>query len=204
MALPRWLPAKDASALTVLCALLTVCAIALAAVMPGMTHASPSGSWPADARSMAGDVAHRWAANVPDTARLGAEPPGACQRLDGRHVACSIAIVVLASDGTGTRPWRCAATALVSRGGAAHRARTRCTPFPTASVAPAPVEALGTAYALQVNGDTACLAAYGGRTTCVMHYRGPRAERCVGAASVARTRPERSFALGTPVCRHQP
>jgi hypothetical protein len=203
MALSRWFPAKDASALTALCALLTVCAIALAAVMPGMTRASSSGSWPVDARSMAGDVAHRWLANVPDTARLGAEPPGSCQRLDGRHVACSIAIVVLASDGTAARPWRCAATALVSRGGAGRRVRTRCTPFPAPAIAPAPAEALGAAYALQANGDTSCLPANGRRTTCVMRYRRPRAQRCLGAASVSRMHPEHSFALGTPVCRHE-
>jgi hypothetical protein len=204
MALQRWFPAKDAFALTALCALLMVCAIAVAAVMPQITRASASGAWPADARSMAGNLALRWAAKVPDTARLGAEPPGSCQRLDRRQAACSIAIVVLVSDGTGTRPWRCAATALVSRGGAARRVRTRCTPFPTPSVAPTPVETLGTAYALQANGDTACLPANGGRTTCVMRYRGSPATRCVGAASVPRTRPERSFALGTPVCRPEP
>jgi hypothetical protein len=201
MALQRWLPAKDASALTTLCALLTVCAIAVAAALPQITRAAPSGAWPADARSMAGNLTLRWAAKVPDTARLGAEPPGICQRMDSRQAACSIAIVVLATDRTGTRPWRCAATALVSRGGVSRRVHTRCTRFPSASLAPAPVETLGAAYALQANGDTACLPANDGRTTCVMRYRGPRAQRCVGAASVPRTRPERSFALGTPVCR---
>jgi hypothetical protein len=202
MALHRWLPAKDASALTALCALLTVCAIALAAAMPQITRASPSGAWPADARSIAGDLALRWSANVPDTARLGAEPPGSCHRLDGRHAACSIAIVVLASDGTATRPWRCAATALISRTGAGHRVRTRCTPFPAPSAPPA-IAALGTAYALQANGDTACLPANDGRTTCVMRYRGTARTRCLGAASVPSARPERAFALGTPVCRRE-
>jgi hypothetical protein len=54
---------------------------------------------------------------------------------------------------------------------------------------------------VQANGDTACLPANDGRTTCAMRYRGPRAERCIGAASVPRTHPERSVAIGAPVCR---
>jgi hypothetical protein len=200
MALQRWFLAKDAPALSALCALLAVCTVALAAALPPITRASSPGTWPADARSMAGTLALRWSASVPDTARLGAEPPGSCQRLDRRHAACSIAIVILAGDGKATRPWRCAATALVSRGGTAHRTRTRCTPFPAPSATDA-FAALGTAYALKANGDTACLPANDGRTTCVMRYRTPRSERCIGAASVPRTRPERSFAIGTPVCR---
>jgi hypothetical protein len=187
-------------------------AIVLAGVGSGITRASQTadaahGAWPADARSMAGNLALRWSANVPDTARLGAEPPGSCTRVDGQHAACSIAIVVLASDGKAQRPWRCSASALIARVGrqlVARRADTRCVPFPSPSSAPAPDAALGTAYALRANGDTSCLPANGGRTTCVMRYRGPKAQWCVGAASVPRKHLVRSVALGAPVCLQEP
>jgi hypothetical protein len=144
-----------------------------------------------------------WSASVPASARLGAEPPGRCRRLDGRHAACPIAIVVLASDAQGRRPWRCSANVVVSRRGdklAGQRTHTRCVPFPPPAGVPEPVAALGTAYALHANGDIACLPGRDGRVTCAMSYRGPTAERCVAAASVPLAHPVRSIALGAPVC----
>jgi hypothetical protein len=187
-------------------------AIVLAGVVPGITRASQTanvahGAWPADAHSIARNLALRWSNKVPDTARLGAEPPGTCHRVDGQHAACSIAIVVLVSDGKGQWPWRCSASALISRAGdrlVGRRADTRCLRFPSLSSAPDPGAALGAAYALQANGDTSCLQANGGRTTCVMRYRGPNAKWCVSAASVPRNRPARSIALGAPICRQRP
>jgi hypothetical protein len=193
--------------------LLAAGAIALAALVPGITRASQAGeggsgasasAWPADARSTARAVAAGWSAEVRATAVVGIEPPGRCQAIDGRHAACPIAIVVLVSEAAGQRPWRCSATALVSRAGdqlVGRRSKTRCVRFPAASAAPPPIAVLGAAYAIRANGDVACLPANDGRATCVMRYRGRGSERCLGAASVPRTRPERSFALGTPVCR---
>ena len=198
-------------------ALLAVGAIALATAMPGDAHASqthvgpPSradavaaDAWPTAARSTARTVALRWSADVPADARLGAEPPGRCRRVDGRHAACPIAIAVLASDARGPRPWRCSATVLVSRTGgrlAAQRTDTRCTPFPPPSAVPDPRASLGTALALGANGDITCLPAGDGRVTCVMIHAGPSTERCIAAASVALRRLTRSIALGAPVCR---
>jgi hypothetical protein len=186
--------------------LLIVGAIAAASAMPDATRAShaETGAWPAGARSMARTVAVHWAADVPATARLGTEPPGRCRPLNGRHAACPIAIVVLASDAKGRRPWRCSATVLVSRAGdrlATERQNTRCTPFPTPSAVPDPAAAIGTAVALDANGDIACLPAGDARVTCVMRYTAPTAGHCIAAASVPHRRPARSVALGAPVCR---
>jgi len=197
--------------------LLVLGAIVLATVMAGhasasqtqvegASHSQPAAAdaWPTAARSHARTVALRWSAKVPATARLGAEPPGRCRRLDGRHAACPIAIAILASDGARQRPWRCSATVRVARTGdqlAGQRTDTRCTPFPPPSAVPEPAAALGTAFALDANGDTACLPASDGRVTCVMRYAAPTAERCTGAASVPLRRPARSIALGAPVCR---
>lgn len=180
--------------------------IAVATAMPGATQASqaPAGAWPAAARSMARTVAVHWSANVPATARLGTEPPGSCRRLDARHAACPIAIAILASDAKGRRPWRCSATVLVSLTGdrlATERKNTRCTPFPPPSAVPDPAAAVGTAVALDANGDVACLPAGDGRVTCVMRYTAPTAGHCIAAASVPHRRPARSVALGAPVCR---
>lgn len=180
-------------------------AIAVATAMPGATRASQAhaDAWPAAARSMARTVAVRWSAEVPAAARLGAEPPGRCRRLDGRHAACPIGIAVLANDGKGHRPWRCSATVRVVRTGdglAAQRTNTHCTPFPPASAVPDPAAAIGAAVALGANGDIACLPAGDGRVTCVMRYTAPAAARCIAAASVPQRRPARSIALGAPVC----
>jgi hypothetical protein len=188
-----------------LLALLTVGAIALATAMPVLarTETPPTDAWPAAARSTARTAALRWSANVPATARLGAEPPGRCRRLDARHAACPIAITVLASDAARRRPWRCSATVRVARTGdrlAGQRTNTRCTPFPRPSAMPDPAAALGTALALDANGDIACLPASNGRVTCVMRYVAPTSAHCIGAASVPRGRPARSIALGAPVC----
>lgn len=104
----------------------------------------------------------------------------------------------------GRRPWRCSATVLVSRTRgrlAGERTNTRCAPFPPPAAVPDPAAALGTAFALDVNGDIACLPANDGRVTCMMRYVAPTAERCIGAASVPLRRPARSIALGAPVCR---
>jgi hypothetical protein len=186
--------------------LLIVGVIAAASAMPDATRASHAnaGAWPAGARSMARTVAVHWSADVPVAARLGAEPADSCRRLDGRHAACPIAIAVLASDAKGRHPWRCSATVLVSLTGdrlATERKNTRCTPFPRPSAVPDPAAAVGTAVALDANGDIACLPAGDGRVTCVMRYTAPTAGRCIAAASVPHRRPARSVALGAPVCR---
>src|SRR5215218_8740040 len=186
--------------------LLTLGAIALGTGTPevGRAHSAPASAWPAGARSTARTVALRWSANVDASARVGAESPARCRRLDGRHAACPIAITVLARDARGRRPWRCSATVLVSRTGArlaARRTNTRCTPFPPPSAVPDPAAALGTALALDANGDIACLPASDGRVTCVMSYTAPTAEHCIGAASVRFRRPARAVALGPPLCR---
>ncbi len=184
---------------------LTVAATVAVSLTAAVTRASqPHGAWPETARSMAHAVALRWSADVPATARVGAEPPRGCRRLDRLHVACPIGIVVLANDARGRRPWRCTATVLVSRTNgelATRRTHTRCAAFPPPSPVPDPAAALGTALALNANGDIACLPATRGRTTCVMRYRTPTAQRCLGAASVPTTRPERAIALGAPRCR---
>ena len=180
-------------------------AIAVATAMPGATRASQAhaDAWPASARSIAGTVAVRWSAEVPAAARLGVEPPGHCRRLDGRHAACPIAIAVLANDAKGRRPWRCSAIVRVARTGdrlATQRTGTHCTPFPPASPVPDPAAAVGTAFALDANGDIACLRANDGRMTCVMRYTAPTSGHCIAAASVPHRRPARSIALGAPVC----
>jgi hypothetical protein len=198
-----------ASSRAQLFALLFVGAIALASGMPDVARAdsAQAGAWPTVARSKARSVALRWSADVPASARVGAEPPGRCRRLDGRHAGCPIAITVIARDARGRWPWRCSATVLVSRTGdklAGQRTNTRCAPFPRPSAVPDPAAALGTALALDANGDIACLPAIDGRVTCVMSYTAPTAQHCVGAASVPFGRPSRSVALGAPVCRARP
>jgi hypothetical protein len=182
--------------------LLALGAIALMTATPDVTRASQSQV--EAARATARSVALRWSANVPATARLGAEPPGRCRRLDAGHAACPIAIAVLATGAQGARPWRCSATVLVSRTGdrlGGQRTNTRCAPFPPPAAVPDPAATLGTAFALGANGDVACLRANDGRVTCVMVHAGPIAQRCVGAASVPLRRPAHSIALGAPVCR---
>jgi hypothetical protein len=179
--------------------LLTVGAIVSAAAASAVQAAGPS---PEDARSTARAVALRWAANVPNAARLGTEPTGQCRRVDPERYACPIAIVVLGNDGKARRPWRCSATALITGDRELHgrRTRTHCAPFPPATTPPDPAGAIGTALALQANGDTACLPAHDRRVTCVMRYRGPNATHCLGAASVPVQRLIRSIALGPPRC----
>jgi hypothetical protein len=180
--------------------IVTIAATVAVCLTAAVTHASQRhGAWPETARSMAHAVALRWSADVPATARVGAEPPGGCRRLDRLHVACPIGIVVLANDARGRRPWRCRATVLVSRTNgdlAARRTDTQCAAFPPPSAVPDPAAALGTALALNANGDIACLPATPARTTCVMRYRTPTAQHCLGAASVPTTRPARAIALG--------
>jgi hypothetical protein len=171
-----------------------------AVVVPSFTRAAAADPEPTTAHSMAGNVELLWAADVRPTARLGAEPAGGCRRVDDRRTSCPIAIVVLARDGSGQRPWRCSATVLVTRAGghlAAQRSGSRCAPFPRPAAVPDPRAALGTATALQANGDITCLAAGTGRATCVMRY----ARRCIGAASVPLGRPAHAVALGAPICR---
>jgi hypothetical protein len=207
MAMHRWSFSKAARARSRLASarrlvvLLAVGATVLAIVTPDATRAAQAdGAWPAGARSMAGTVASHWAANVPATARLGAEPPGHCRRLDSEHAGCRIAIAVLANGDVGRRPWRCSATVMVSRAGdrlAGWRTHTRCTPFPPPSAVPDPAAALGTAVALHANGDIACLPAGSARVTCVMSYAAPTGQPCMGAASVPLSRPARSVALAS-------
>jgi hypothetical protein len=144
--------------------------------------------WPAAARAEANAAAARWSANVLPTARLGAEQPGRCRQMDAAHAACPIAIVVLARDTAGRRPWRCSATVVVSRAGdrlTSRRTATRCAPFPR----PAAV------------GDLACLPANDSRTTCVMTYVARTGERCRRAVSTPPGRPDRAVALYGPTCR---
>jgi hypothetical protein len=175
---------------------------------PGLASAAssplaPAGAWPAAARAMAGTVAARWAAGVRASAKLGAEPPGSCRRLDGRHAACPIGIAVLANGPAGRRPWRCSATVLVARAGtglAGRRMNSRCAPFPSPPAIPDPAAAIGTAVALQANGDIACLPANDARVTCVMTYVARSSERCTAAASVPLRRLPSSVALGPPLC----
>jgi hypothetical protein len=161
-------------------------------------------AWPAAARPTAHTMAQRWAADVRADARLGAEPTARCHRLDDRHAACPVAIVILARDAAGQRPWRCTAKVLVYRA-AGHVAGTRtdshCVPFPEPSPVPDPAEMFGTAFALDANGDVACLPGNGHRATCVMSYASPTGGRCFGAASVPLGRPSRAVALDAPVCR---
>ena len=166
-----------------------------AIVLPGVAHASQGAAEAASA------AARAWAADVPATARLGAEPAGRCRRLDARHAACPIAVVVLARDGAGRRPFRCTATVRVADQVAGRRTNTHCKPFPALTEVPDPAGQLGTALALAANGYVTCLPANGGRLTCVMRYARPDGSRCVGAASVPRARLARSIALGPPVCR---
>jgi hypothetical protein len=178
-------------------AVLAVGAIVVGTALPGFALASHGAIAAADA------AARAWAADVPASARLGAEPAGRCRRVDDRHAACPIAIVVLAHDSAGRRPFRCSANVRVSRTAdrvAGQRTDTRCRPFPPLTDLADPLGALGTAFALSANGDVTCLPANAGRVTCVMRYPGPAATRCFGAASVPRARLERSVALGPPVC----
>jgi hypothetical protein len=174
--------------------LLVVGAIGLATTLPVAAQASQT--------DVAHAVALRWSASMPATARLGAEPPSRCRRLDARYGACPIAIVVLVRGARSQRPWRCAATVVVSRSGrrrAAQRSNTHCTPFPRPSATPDPAAALGTAVALNANGDVACLPASEGRMTCVMSYPAPTSEGRTAAVSVPLGRPARAIALGAPL-----
>jgi hypothetical protein len=161
-------------------------------------------AWPAAARPTAHTAAQHWSANVRADARLGAEPTGRCQRLDDRHAVCPVAIVILARNADGQRPWRCTAKVLVSRV-AGHvdgtRTDTHCVPFPEPSAVPDPAAMFGTAFALNANGDVACLPGNGRRATCVMTYASATGARCLGAASVPLGRPSRAVALDAPVCR---
>lgn len=205
MATHRWSLARAASPLV----LLAVGAISLGTVMPdvaGATRASTASAdaWPTAARSMAGTVAQRWAANVPATARLGSEPPGRCRRVDGTHATCPIAIAIMARGAADRSPWRCSATVMVWRAGdelTGRRSGTHCTPFPRPAAVPDPRAAIGTAFALSANGDVACLPARDRRVTCVMTYVAPPGRRCTAAASVPLGRIASSVALGEPLCR---
>jgi hypothetical protein len=194
--------AGGCGALATSCArLLLVLATSAIAVTSVTARASEAHVGAVDA---ARTVALRWFETVPVTARVGAEPPGACRRLDTQRFACTIGIVVLVNDGHSRRPWRCSAMALVSGVGdelRARRANTRCEPFPPLTEVADPAGQIGTAFALHANGNVSCLRAGGGRLTCVMRYRGPTATRCVGAASVPVKDLQRAAALGTPVCR---
>jgi hypothetical protein len=179
--------------------------IALAAILAIALAAEPAAAapWPAAARAQAAATAARWSAHVVAAARLGAEPPGRCRHIDADHAGCAIAIAVLARDVNGPRPWRCSATAVVSRAGdrlTSRRTATRCVPFPRPALRDG-AASFGSAIALGANGDLACLTASSARTTCVMTYRTPTGEHCVRAASVPRARPARSVALGEPICR---
>jgi hypothetical protein len=187
-----------------ICLALALLGVWLLLVLPNGAGAttSPDG-WAATARATAGTVAQRWSAEIPADARLGAEPVGRCNRVDGRHATCHVAIALLASDRVGRRPWRCATTVMVSRTSgrpAARRTGSRCTPFPKPAAVPDPRAALGTAHALGAAGDLACLPAGTGRVTCVLRYRGAGGSRCVGAASVPLHRFASAVALGEPVC----
>jgi hypothetical protein len=176
-------------------------AVALSILVAAPASAAP---WPAAARAEANAGAARWSADVLPAARLGAEPPGRCTQIDTAHAACPIAIVVWARDYAGRRPWRCSATAVVSRAGdrlTSRRTATRCAPFPRPAAVPDPAASLGAAVALGANGDLACLPANDSRTTCVMTYVARTGERCLRAASVPPGRPARAVALGEPICR---
>jgi hypothetical protein len=176
--------------------------LALAAV--ALPCSALAAEWPAAARPTAAAVAHAWAVDVSIAARLGAEPAGGCRALDATRAACPIAIALLARDGVGPRPWRCAATVVVSRAGGpvtARRTGTHCTAFPPRAPAPDPAAMFGTAFALDAVGDLTCLPAGAGRTTCVMSYVAPTGQRCLRAASVPLAVLGRSRALGPALCQ---
>lgn len=176
--------------------------LALAAVVAA--GPASAAEWPAAARPTAAAVAQGWAAGVASAARLGAEPAGGCRALDATRAACPVAIALLAHDGVGSRPWRCAATVVVSRAGgqvSARRTGTRCTAFPPRAPDPDPAAMFGTAFALDAVGDLACLPAGPGRTTCVMSYVAPTGQRCLRAASVPLAVVARSRALGPALCQ---
>jgi hypothetical protein len=173
--------------------------LALGAASMGALPAAAADPAPTTPRTLAGNMALLWAANMRPSARLGAEPPGRCRQVDARVAACPIAIVILARDDAGRRPWRCAATALVARAGAPMTVRksgSHCTPFPRPAAVPDPAAAFGAAFALHAVGDIACLPAGPGRVTCVM-ATGPR---CIGAASIPLRHPAQAVALGAAVC----
>jgi hypothetical protein len=179
--------------------------IALAAILAIALGAAPAAAapWPVAARAQAAATAARWSADVVVTSRLGAEPPGRCRPIDADRAACPIAIAILVRDAAARRPWRCSATATVSRAGdrlTSRRTATRCVPFPRPAL-PNGAASFGSAIALGANGDLACLTANSARTTCVMSYFAPSGERCVRATSIPLARPARSIALGGPICR---
>jgi hypothetical protein len=185
-----------------------VAAGAIAAVTPSATpataHVHPAGPFADYAHAMALEATSRWMRAVPPASRIAIEQPGPCHRVDRRAAACPIAILVLAHDATGRRPWRCTATvrvSLVRDDAPGRRMGTRCVRFPQPGAAPDPAAALGTAYAVQAAGDVSCLPAGGGRVTCVMRYRTSTGQRCLRAASTPAGRPERAIALGAPRCR---
>jgi hypothetical protein len=174
-------------------------AVALSVVLPA---AAPAAAWPAIARSTAGVVAVHWAASVRSS--LGAEPAGPCRRMDARRAVCPIGIALLVDDGATRLPWRCSAKVLVWRAGGRREGRrtaTRCVPFPRPTSMPDPAAMVGTAVALDAQGDIACLPAGEGRTTCVLSYVASTAQRCIRAASVPLAKPAHSRALGAATCR---
>jgi hypothetical protein len=180
-----------------------IAAVTLSAT-PAGAHVHSTHAWRDDARAVARATATRWLAAVPATARIGAERPGRCRRVDRKVATCPIAIVVLVHDGDGRRPWRCSATArisLVRDDAAGRRMGTRCVRFPRPGAASDAAAALGTAYAVQAAGDVSCLPTGDGRMTCVMRYRTSTGQRCFRAASTPAGHPERALALGAPLCR---
>ena len=72
-----------------------------AIVLPGVARASQG------AAAAASAAARAWAADVPATARLGAEPAGRCRRLDARRAACPIAVVELLLISPKDQPLHC-------------------------------------------------------------------------------------------------
>jgi hypothetical protein len=159
-------------------------AVALSVVLPA---AAPAAAWPAIARSTAGVVAVHWAASVRSS--LGAEPAGPCRRMDARRAVCPIGIALLVNDGAIRLPWRCSAEVLVWRAGGrleGRRTATRCVPFPRPTSMPDPAAMVGTAVALDAQGDIACLPAGEGRTTCVLSYVASTAQRCIRGLGPAR------------------
>jgi hypothetical protein len=197
MRMHQWTPRDIALALALL-------GVWLLLALPNAAGAAASrDTWTATARVAAGSVAQRWAADIPATARLGAEPAGRCHRIDGRNAACPVAIVLLANNRTGSAPWRCGTTVMVSRTNgrvAARRTDSHCTPFPEPAAMPDPRAALGSAHALGAVGDIACLPGGNGRVTCVTTYRGAGGARCVAATSVPLRHFADAVALGQPLC----
>ena len=181
---------------------------AIAAFTPSTTsagaHPHPTRTWREDARANARTTTARWLAGVPAASRIAAEPPGSCYLVSRTAAGCPIGIIVLVHGADGRRPWRCTATARVSLRRDEPNGRrfgARCVRFPRPGADSDPAAALGVAYAVRATGDVSCLPAVEGRTTCIMRYRTPTGQRCLGAASTPSGRPERAIALGAPQCR---